>query len=907
MNGCYLLPKLLRCAAVCLFGVGILSVYPIIASDNANSSIESIAKWGFDLAEDVNYDGWPDAWRRQRDREHPDYIKMKLVPVQEELDAQARGADSEWIRWFRTWEMLRGVPPSSEPPMFWSKFIDRYLRVEMNGGAARLEGPRFPVSSDFSYYLTARQMTNDLKRNQAWCELVFYDSQDRVVATFKSPKSLGTTDWHDVKIGPCATPEGSVWMAVRLCVEPEGRADIRGAAGFDRLELRRFPQLLIDTDNPTGLYTQQAQPKIICRLSGLSQSGATVELALTDVHGKQLEREEVTVELGAAAIDGFYSGHANWEPHLPGPGWYLVTAKLAGAHTVSMEGRRSMAVVSELPLLGSTPFGISLSDGITSVPIQRWPSWLEELRAGWVKLNAWLAPNDRESSDQMAWLTERLSDRGIRTVGVLDQPPPVLRSQFPGSGPLPAATLFRDISTWQPLLEPQMSRLSLRVTWWQIGNDRDLSFADIAQPQDLLDQIRLGLQGFGQPVSVVVSWPFLDPPPTLKQNSGWNAVCLSEPNPLTADEITDYVNARRELPQQTWIALDPLPKSQYSLQTRVLDLVQRMIAVRQTDLVKAAFTVQTTDKERGILNPDGSPTEMLLPWRTTASLIGALQSIGSVELPNRSENVLLANEQRAVLVVWNREVKEETMNLGTKLKLVDVWGNQQELPTVQGQQTFTVGPWPTFIVGVDPLLARWRMNVNVSPTRIDSMLGRRQEFEVILKNPSASTASGQVRALTPEAWNVDPRPVSFNVEPHGETRVPISIVLRNDATTGPAMVQFDFAIESERSLRFNLLRQMEIGPEDLEIELTSSLDEAGNLVVRQEIINSGKRDFNLMCSLFASERQLQRARLRIGAGERLLKQYIWDNGKALVGTAVLLRVEEVGTDRIMNYRLNINP
>ncbi len=104
-----------------------------------------------------------------------------------------------------------------------------------------------------------------------------------------------------------------------------------------------------------------------------------------------------------------------------------------------------------------------------------------------------------------------------------------------------------------------------------------------------------------------------------------------------------------------------------------------MIAVRNDNTVKAAFIAHTSDPDLGILKPDGTPTELFLPFRTTAGLIGNLTYLGSLDLENRSDNILLADGQNAVLVVWNKESKVETSSLGSQITQYSVWGEKTEL------------------------------------------------------------------------------------------------------------------------------------------------------------------------------------------------------------------------------------
>ncbi len=90
------------------------------------------------------------------------------------------------------------------------------------------------------------------------------------------------------------------------------------------------------------------------------------------------------------------------------------------------------------------------------------------------------------------------------------------------------------------------------------------------------------------------------------------------------------------------------------------------------------------------------------------------------------------------------------------------------------------------------------------------------------------------------------------------------MVLRALATTGPARIQVELTIESEGNMRFSVLRDMEVGPPDLNIELTASVNDENQLVVRQEIINNGSQRFNLICFLFAQGRKYERTRVIVG-------------------------------------------
>ncbi len=153
-----------------------------------------------------------------------------------------------------------------------------------------------------------------------WC---FSTAANNPLSVVSSGHTSGTEDWHRIYAGPAPTPPGAAWVAVRIRVAPMvGRSDIRGVVGFDQLELKRFPQLLLDSDDPTGVYPEGTRPKVFCRLSGLTQDGADVRFTLTDVYGQTVMTHTAAAEVGNAAVDGFYSGEVTWQPEIARPGWY---------------------------------------------------------------------------------------------------------------------------------------------------------------------------------------------------------------------------------------------------------------------------------------------------------------------------------------------------------------------------------------------------------------------------------------------------------------------------------------------------------------------------------------------------------------------------------------------------------
>src|SRR5690606_5878724 len=106
-------------------------------------------------------------------------------------------------------------------------------------------------------------------------------------------------------------------------------------------------------------------------------------------------------------------------------------------------------------------------------------------------------------------------------VGVLDQPPAPLRDTFRDKGQLPSASVFQEPQLWQPAVDPVMTRLSLKVRWWQLGGDRDTSYVDFPQLEERVQAIKKHFERFGQQVHLGFGWRWLREPPASRATAPW--------------------------------------------------------------------------------------------------------------------------------------------------------------------------------------------------------------------------------------------------------------------------------------------------------------------------------------------------------------------------------------------------
>lgn len=968
-----------------------------VTTAGASHSKSIIASYRFERPEDKNFDGYPDGWTRRRDIQHPPYVPIKIVAHNPDALETTRAFDRFMLRpWEQARTKIGSLPPL--PPSAADLLVDRYLRIQLDGGAAMLQSPLIPFDSSFRYQLSGRLFTDGLRHNHAYAELVFLNAAGELIRSVRSETFSGTQPWTNWKTEMAASPPGATTLAIRLHLSPQQWGqdrDIYGVAGFDDLAVMQVPQVRVDTDRRLAVYRAGEQPSIKMVVLGLKDPSNLARFVVVDSEGREIDRKEQAflIEKVSISSDGTtereeqsavkagsrpaledavrpvpekdngtltskqqqqsdkawlnpkdegsviaklqetpvaveIEATAQWRlPSLP-PGFYFIRSGLIENGREWLRTETTLAVLSDLSIQSSSgPFGWTLPEGVGNVELKTVPDWLKESGVFQLKYPLWIEPDNRVALDNAAWLTERLKEEEIRCIGLLANPPPSIQAiidEREARQPV-AANLFRDARVWQPLLEPIMTRLSIRVATWQLGVDGDHSFIGRPKLPEVIREINSELQGYGQPIGVAISWPWLDilPPEVAAVAS---AVSRSADVPLTAGELgaslrfttaalpasttpevaNDASKSRSR--QENWLDISPLDSTQYHRDVRINDLLLRMGTVRGHE-VSGAFISNPRDRRRGVLRRDWRPDELYLPWRTASALLGDVKNVGTIELEDAGSNMVFANDNRMMVMMWSGEPSSVDIFLGDRVRQIDAWGrpstpgvvmNRGEVRShVQLDQT------PIFLIDVDPVVVSTRMTARLVEDRIDSLLGRRQSVGLTVWNPTKKPLSGTATLVPPNDWLVESPPQAFDLAP-GETRdLLYDIVLRNSARIGDVPLLFQFVMRNEPPLRFSIERKITVGPNGLEIELTTK-QVGQSLVVQLQLRNRSGKEQQYDCLLFPPDgRQYQRRQIGVAVGETVRRDFVWEDGESLIGKTMLLRAVEQGGGRILNQSINV--
>lgn len=877
-----------------LYSLLILATLAQTASEGRH--VDAVEVFACDFSKDVNYDRWPDDWERRLGPEWPFYVQIEL---------EENGyVDVEQAKEGQTVE-------------------NRCLTIGLNGGSASVSSPEIAVSDKFSYVVEARIRSASLKHSRTQVRVDFSDENGQVLESHTSQWFKNTSGWTKIHIGPVSITYAEVQGAkVTLVVERGDHVDLAGKVSLDDVWIARLPRMAVSTNSSFNVYTDPRDVVVTCDLSGILEKDPDIHFELLDASSHQLDNKSIRldgrliteriskaseiVNMQLSKVKG-YEGSTKWRPPIKEFGFYRVKVSMQTKRGTLEQRVISLAVVPPIKESAHGEFGWSLAGDDIPLSFEQLEELLPRVAVNWIKLPVWYGETEPERGEQLVIFAERLAAKDIEIVGVIDRSPLDLDNSRRATTDVTIADLLMsdgDTSAWLPSLDAVLTRLSLRVRWWQLGVDHDTSFSDFQNLEAEIGALRAQLFRFGQDVKLGLGWPWHAMTPTDREAT-WDFQQLSATPALTGEEIATYLAVPKRPGVDRWAMVEPLLKKHYDLETRTRDLVEQMLAAKIHG-ADGIFITTPFDDQRGLMTEKGTPGELLLPWRTTASLLSGSKYLGQIRLLHHSENHLFETTDGEVfMVVWSRQPQEEVLYLGKDIHVVDVWGRRTKPQQQEYRQVIEANSLPKFIVGLDPHVAKWRIKAHLSEDRIASVMGYEHPNALEITNPFKQGAGGTVELIAPEGWQILPGKLSYKLSAGERARRPFQIVLPFDANSGEAILRADFTFTADRAYRFSIYRDIKVGDQDIELELHTHINDKGMLIVDQRMINHSADFADFKCLLYAESRRTQKIQVFRLGNSYDLQTYSFPNGQELLGTKLWLRAEELGGTRVLNHRITV--
>jgi hypothetical protein len=889
---------------------------PRAAVDDPFEGAVEVFNFGFEQDEDRDFDRHPDGWIRRKGPDFPRYIEGS---IDRERGHGGKGAS---------------------------------LCFKANGGRITMYSKPIVIDAYHSYVFRGYVRTQMLENDAALVSISLLNHKRQRVQRFLTRPVTGTfKDWCLVTIGPIVPHEDVHFVVVGCHLLPRSRSDIRGAAWFDDLWMGELPLFSLDSNFQTHFREHDSPVVITSHVDGLDPRHAyRLDIAVADAEGKRVAasafdlsrrpppgeasapNSSLTGDKTAASDKMARSGKPaerhtirqkpiDWtlgsQPH----GFYAVEAVLSQGGKPLLTKRTSFAVMDTLSdMVEQGEFGWTIRRASDMPALKelaelaaqgginwlKYPLWGSVSDANSTSANSGLGPGQIQTPTQISAFFEELSLRHITAVGLLNEPPAELRSQFARDWTGISELFTMRTEFWRESIEKVIARYSSHVRHWQLGEEDDESFVGMSAQNlsQAVARVKSEFDRIGRDTRIGVHWNWETPPPRRSDIRGV-FLSISTRQRLKENELVARLKAMAaaDAPER-WVLVKPLPKSGFTADERGSDLVKKMVEAKIGGADKI-FIDDVFDEDCGLLAPGGSPSPLFLPWRTTAMALQGAEFIGSLDLPEGSRNFAFSRKGDVAIVVWNHEPVDEDLYLSDESIVTDVLGRRIRLPTNAAglRQKIRIGPSPLVIRHFPEQIARWMAAVTFEKGRLPSKTGKQREV-IHGVNTFHQGVSGQVHIIVPKDWKVEPPDARFSLAAGEKFDIPITLELPSNTSLGSQRIVLDFALSP---YAFRVYRQYEVGLGDVVFSVVDSRLDNGDLQIKQLIVNNTKPEerLNFECNLYIPNRKrMQRIVTKLGNG-RDTQVYTLPDADSLRGQELQLRAQQIGGQRILNLRFKV--
>jgi hypothetical protein len=784
-------------------------------------------------------------------------------------------------------------------------------------------GNDIPVEPGSRYMVSGWIRTENLRRSRAYISAVYLARDMQVIdqTEFTSPAIGGPEQngqWHHVALPTSESPRAArflqltVWLAQPDLhqaplqpARPIAEQDTHGVAWFDDIEVTHLlpvASIRMRDDIPVSLSSGPAQ--LLGPQVNPAHFGLSCRIRVTDEDGKvHYYTQTDPRELGTAPPTTIQLND------LPS-GLYTATLQVLSQTRQVTEQEVRFARLPALPDAINSQIGVCLDESSLRAP-EATMACLRGMQARYVKIPVWIrGMTDNEIAQGQVGaedLLKRVLAGGLEPIGVFVAPPGRIGAGLLSAQPSLADVFTADRQVWQPHMALSLTHYADVMRLWQIGQDGqvdpalDSRFA--AGASAAAQQITTLIDG----TQVAMAWPATlgesGLPPYIRRES------LSLPNAVRPEQICQYLEQHTHPGHPLWVTVWPIEGTRYSPAVRRTDIAKRIVFTlageAETIFVPQPWQVLEVG-DQAILAPTVEYTVLATLSRSLADR----RYGGSFQWANGATFHIFANQEDAVLVAWNDQVRDATqpeakvsLSLGPTIAAIDLRGRNVHVDNGQ-VQTVTLGREPILISGVDARLAKLRSQFRIEPRQIASGLRKHQET-VTLLNPYSESMNGTIRLRGPEGWEIRPSRVAFSLQPGQTLQAKVEIRIPYNEPVGPKTIQADLSIDARRMSQLTIPAIL-----DLElpgIETYAFADTTGQeVVIRHVLTNRTLEELSFVGSVMLPKMTRQeRLFLHVRPGQTLIKEYVIPRDQITGQPQLRLSLREINGARLLNQTVEI--
>lgn len=801
------------------------------------------------------------------------------------------------------------------------------VKVALNGGSAGLvlETGTIAAVPGSDYLLTGKVRTDGLDHARAIVTACFADEHGKIIDASYARSSLLSTDeqWQTVTVRLNGDHPHAAWIIIKLMLiqpsefpdkpaeSPLGAhdlyyQDVDGSAWFDDVGVYQLPRVELQTQTPTNVILQPDRPQFSVTVRDLT--GEKLMAAIT-----VYDRDGHVVDQTYRPLDGRGAPYWPWAPKMTEAGWYW--ADLLVKSPTQIVGRRAISLVwlprrDPQQQVNAMRFCV-ISESMPPTHRHLLPDLIRRVGSGSLLLNIWheqMTHRDLAAlSEQPDSTIEQLIEDGQRLTLSLPQVPRVLALAARTDVETPIDLFANKPDVWQGYLDSTLIRYGLQVHRWQIGRTGHTE----AFWRDDLDVIYPRINAFfsryiGQPI-VGLPWSAQHPLPGGSPHI--SALTINIPQSIQPQQIPVYAQTwpRPDQPRETTLALATLDPRQYTHQDRANDLAIRMLYAWSTrpDALAIAQPWDHADARSAAILPD----PLLAVWSNVSSHLWGRQVVRQLLLDEGLVCYILDGPRGGALMIWNRNSEIEQPVLDAYLGdvqpvAVDIWGNRQPVPLVDGRHHLPVGQSPLFIENIDAKLARLRAGFQIRPDFAESVY-EIHEHRISLTNPFNRTLSGRLVLHSPDHWQIRPRLIHMSIPPGETLTAPIEIIFPISELAGRKFLGARIEPDNQGPM-IEIVTPLRVGMRDVLLR-PSAMIEGPDVVIATAVTNVGEVGRTLYVSAAARDQaRTERIISNLQPGHTQIKTFRFSGAAAeLRGQTVRVAVRDIKSPAMLNKAVQV--
>ncbi len=283
-------------------------------------------------------------------------------------------------------------------------------------------------------------------------------------------------------------------------------------------------------------------------------------------------------------------------------------------------------------------------------------------------------------------------------------------------------------------------------------------------------------------------------------------------------------------------------------------LVQGLCQAAAADSAWILLRVQDELLPR-LLWATGGPGELFLPWWISTELLRQAKPIGRLPVETPVTGWIFSRKGEGLLVIWSEEASSIPLTLPHGARVIDPWGQSEEISR-GGDPTFlSVGPLPKFILCQDFWPLAWQKDCRFEPSQLLPYPGTVQRLKIQFTNPADFPVRGTLLVSGPPGFRIHPFEFRYHLGPRETFESTVQITAPPHALEGGHNVRWLFRFEEPENITMAIHRPVQLRWPGLDFGGAKLLSNPPGKVFQVDLYNRTGSDLHLILELFGLNRK----------------------------------------------------